>query len=58
MRKKIVVRTLAFILVTIIALFFYSKFIKQKTVATSSNNIIEENDTYSSNIMKNVSYTL
>ena len=56
MRTKIVVRTLAFIFV-IIALFFYSKFIKQKTEATSSNNIIEENDTYSSNIMKNVSYT-
>ena len=56
MKKKIVVRTFALIFVTILSLFFYSNFIKQKTVTTSSNKIIEENDTYSSNIMKNVSY--
>ena len=57
MKKKIVVRTFTLIFVTILSLFFYSNFIKQKTVTTSSNKIVEENDTYSSNIMKNVSYT-
>ena len=57
MKKKIVVRTFTLIFVTILSLFFYSNFIKQKTETPSSNKIIEENDTYSSNIMKNVSYS-
>ena len=54
MKVKIVVRFLIVTIVIILILFFYSKLLSKKTSDVKEN--ISEQETYSSNMMKNVKY--
>ena len=55
--KKIIIIFFAAILITVLYFFFYSNLFKKKPITNNDAEIEKKDDTYNSNIIKNIYYT-